>query len=314
MPTRSAGTFTITVRDHSGVLLSDVLRGVGNLAAGSPCTVSDIYNTTVGSGSTLLAMQLAASYSQVVTSADGTFDIADAPAGFTPTTNLRAHFARAFELKAGDVLTLEDLGVVASVHNGPLAESSVNSEALVLPDGRSLVLLSTDIFRWRKEGSGGAGISYVIVPYIPNTQTVDAGVCGGPALQIAALAITGDYVILISWWKRPPKDSCGNPQDPHLAFAGAAPGPDWEPFDPGDPEAAPVPTIATLEPDHGPVAGGALVTIRGSGFGDACVLTVDGVTVARTVVDSNTITYTAPPHAAGDVAVVVTNEDGTATP
>lgn len=305
-------TFVITLRDYPGVLLSGWTRIAQNLAAGSPCTLSDVYASNVG-GVAQLSFQLAAGYAEVVTSDHGTFDIADAPSGFMPTTNLRAVFARAFELQTGDSLTLEDVGVASAVHNGPYAETSVSTQNVALPDSRSLTLLRTDIFRVTKTGPG-IGASYAFLPYIPNTQTIDEGVCGGPPLQFPAFQLSGDYVIAIVWWKIPDRDACGNPQSPHLKVSETDPGPPWERFDPDDLEAAPVPTIATIEPDHGLTVGGDLVTIRGSGFGDACVLTVDGLEVDRTVVDANTITYLAPAHAAGPVDVVVTNEDGTATP
>lgn len=143
--------------------------------------------------------------------------------------------------------------------------------------------------------------------------TIYWGRTGGPSTATLGARITGGYFIVGFWWTIPARDQCGNPHTSRLKLVAATddPGPPWERLDPDDPDAAPTPTITLVEPDHGPIAGGDLVTIRGSGFGDACTVKIDGVAVpARTVVDQNTITYPAPAHVAGPVDVTVTNEDG----
>ncbi|MBT0771396.1 IPT/TIG domain-containing protein [Kineosporia sp. J2-2] len=71
------------------------------------------------------------------------------------------------------------------------------------------------------------------------------------------------------------------------------------------------PTIGTLTPAVGPVAGGTQVTITGTGF-----LLTSGVTFGGsagtgvTVINDNTLVVTTPAHAAGAVNVVVTNPVG----
>lgn len=80
---------------------------------------------------------------------------------------------------------------------------------------------------------------------------------------------------------------------------------------------ASVPVIYTFTPITGAAAGGTIVTIRGTGFTGTVAVT--GVKFGGTnatgwsVVDDDTIVAIAPAHAAGAVAVVVTNATGAST-
>src|SRR5690606_23103470 len=71
-----------------------------------------------------------------------------------------------------------------------------------------------------------------------------------------------------------------------------------------------IPTLGSLDPDAGPVAGGQTVTVTGSGFvSGLSTVTVDGSPVPATdvtVVSSTELTYVTPAHAAGQVDVSVT--------
>jgi hypothetical protein len=68
------------------------------------------------------------------------------------------------------------------------------------------------------------------------------------------------------------------------------------------------PTITTLDPDHGPAAGGNTVEVTGTGFTDASTAVVDGTTVPTTVTSGTTLSFVAPEHAAGPVDVTVDTE------
>jgi hypothetical protein len=72
------------------------------------------------------------------------------------------------------------------------------------------------------------------------------------------------------------------------------------------------PAITGIVPDEGPTAGGTVVTISGSGFTGATDV-VFSVTDATdfTVIDDETISAVAPPHAAGTVFVRIQTPDGT---
>lgn len=74
------------------------------------------------------------------------------------------------------------------------------------------------------------------------------------------------------------------------------------------------PNIASITPDTGAAAGGTAVTIEGTDFTGATVVTVGGVALtSRVVVDDTTITGVTGAHAAGDEDVVVTTPAGSDT-
>ena len=76
----------------------------------------------------------------------------------------------------------------------------------------------------------------------------------------------------------------------------------------------PIPTFLTIAPVSGPIAGGSIVEITGTGFNGATAVTFDGVpATSYTVVNSTHITATTPAHATGPTDVVITTAGGTAT-
>ncbi len=73
--------------------------------------------------------------------------------------------------------------------------------------------------------------------------------------------------------------------------------------------AAPTPTA--INPTSGPMAGGTVVTISGTGFRAGATVSIGGAAATGvTVVSAASITATTPAHACGTVNVVVTNTDG----
>ena len=78
-------------------------------------------------------------------------------------------------------------------------------------------------------------------------------------------------------------------------------------------EFAPAPTIGTVSPASGPTTGGTSVTITGTGFGPTAGLEVDGVLTTVTAQSATTLSYVTPPHAVGNVGLVVTTLGGTTT-
>lgn len=123
--------------------------------------------------------------------------------------------------------------------------------------------------------------------------------------------ITGGYVIIAWWWTRPEKDACGNSQESRFILAEEQPDSTYDKLDPEDSDAHPTPVIDTIEPDHGPIAGGDALVIKGSGFGDDATVTVGGnPATSVNVVSQYRIECVTPAHAAGSTDVVVTNVDG----
>lgn len=74
------------------------------------------------------------------------------------------------------------------------------------------------------------------------------------------------------------------------------------------------PDAAAIAPATGPVAGGTIVTITGTGFLGATGVTFDGLAAAVTVDSDTQLTVVSPPHAAGAVNVVVQHPLGDAAP
>ena len=73
----------------------------------------------------------------------------------------------------------------------------------------------------------------------------------------------------------------------------------------------PAPTIGTITPADGPIAGGTSLTITGSGFVNGAMVLLDGLVLSgASVVSSTSITAFTPPHIAGAAPLRVMNPDG----
>jgi hypothetical protein len=71
------------------------------------------------------------------------------------------------------------------------------------------------------------------------------------------------------------------------------------------------PTVTSTSPAGGPLAGGSLVTIKGTGFNSGATATFAGAgAVATTFVDSTTLRATTPANSAGIKSLTVTNPGG----
>lgn len=73
--------------------------------------------------------------------------------------------------------------------------------------------------------------------------------------------------------------------------------------------ANPAPTITSIVPNSGSIAGGTSVTINGTGFLSNPTVKFGGVNATGVSATATSITATTPAHAAGKVDVVVTNSD-----
>ena len=73
---------------------------------------------------------------------------------------------------------------------------------------------------------------------------------------------------------------------------------------------APAPTLTSVAPAGGPTTGGTALTLTGTGFLSGATVTVGGTAASGvTVVNSTTMTATAPAHTAGTVGVTMINAD-----
>src|SRR5439155_1483593 len=73
------------------------------------------------------------------------------------------------------------------------------------------------------------------------------------------------------------------------------------------------PTIGSISPNGGPLAGGQSVTISGTNLGNATSVAFGGTAGTITANSATSISVTTPAHAAGAVDVVVTTSGGAAT-
>ncbi len=83
------------------------------------------------------------------------------------------------------------------------------------------------------------------------------------------------------------------------------------------PNGGPIPTSTGLTPPSGPTAGGTTVTVTGTNFTPGTTVAIDGgapITPSSIAPDGTSLTFVTPPHAAGPVAVTVTNATGTSGP
>ena len=72
----------------------------------------------------------------------------------------------------------------------------------------------------------------------------------------------------------------------------------------------PAPSVTSIAPSSGPIAGGTAVTITGANFVSGATVSFGGsAATGVSVVNSTTINATTPAHAAGAVSVTVTNPD-----
>jgi hypothetical protein len=71
-----------------------------------------------------------------------------------------------------------------------------------------------------------------------------------------------------------------------------------------------VPSVVSVSPANGPLAGGSTVTITGTELASASSVTFGGVTATFVVADPTHLSATVPAHAAGAVDVVVTGSGG----
>ena len=80
--------------------------------------------------------------------------------------------------------------------------------------------------------------------------------------------------------------------------------------DPTNPSSNPAPTVTSITPSSGNIAGGTAVTVTGTGFLAGATVKIGGTAATGvTLVSSTSITAVAPAHAAGAVNVMVTNTD-----
>ena len=137
-----------------------------------------------------------------------------------------------------------------------------------------------------------AGALPDVIALVANAQDAAAGRFTETALRVGVLPSAG-------------------PAAATLDLASASVGPN------GGPVVQALPVATGIDPDHGPEAGGTLVTITGTDFTSDATVRIDGgsaITPSSIDPGGTALTYLAPPHAPGPVGVTVTTADGTTDP
>jgi hypothetical protein len=292
-----SGTFSVALADLDAQLSGFVRTTYDFFPHGVP-SIRDAYLlNSPGSGSILVGLSAG---DTVQSSADGTFLVEAAPAGWRPSINLAFRMAGEWELfDAGDSISF---GVYLSAPSysqaGPGYFHNQNI-VIAIPDYRSWVLLSTDL--------------YEVLGAVPTAYSIRLERQAGLGFRLS-----GNYDIVAFWWTLPETTPCGERDTSHLAYAAEQPDPPagalgvFQRLDPDDPDAAPLPIIKNVEPNHG--RPGTAVNIFGSGFGDDCNVQFDGVDADGIVVHSQFwVSCTAPLHANGFANIAVINPDGVST-
>ena len=199
----------------------------------------------------------------------------------------------------------------------PAGTAGAQNVVVTNPDGQS-GSLSGGFTYVTPAPSGGGGVSLpgpTVVSISPSSGTTAGGInvtitganfMGGATVTIGGTAATGINVVsTTSITATTPVGTAGaqnvvvtNPDGQSSTLSG------------GFTYLAPAPTVTSISPNSGPIAGGTNVTIAGTNFVSGATVTIGGTAATGINVASSTaITATTPAGTAGVQNVVVTNPD-----
>jgi hypothetical protein len=300
----SGSPFSTTVPWPAGITATQV--GPVTVTPGNPNTgtatfalanVFAVPSATVTASATVTcaSTQTGAGSGLAVSPASGTSGSVTIPLDFTQeggscTVNFTLSDGPAGPYGAG---TTQTSGALTA--NPPaLPVTSANFNAVGLPTG--IRVTST------YAGGGGVGWAINVIPSPPSCP---------PAISDTPTRTGGPWSTPVSV----PPCSTGTTVDVRITYTYAGQN---QSIDLGNvaviPPVVPAPTVTSLSPAAGPVAGGTVVTITGTGFTAATSVNFGGnLGTSVTVVSDTQITVTSPSGSAGAVAVTVTTPGGTST-
>ena len=198
-------------------------------------------------------------------------------------------------------LTVDLVGVAVIEGSVTIAQASCETPTAVVP---SAATIDPD------EGptSGGTDVTITGTGFVPGATSVTIGGITVPPGEVT-VAPGGESLDFTT-----PPHAAGE-VDVTVTTPGGTTGPLAFTYVAPDP----APTADDVDPDQGPTTGGTVVVVTGTGFvpGETTV-TIGGVVIPADEVDvaddGTSLSFTTPPHAAGEVELTVTTPDGTTDP
>jgi hypothetical protein len=315
--------------------------GYSVVITGTNFTASPLPTVTVGgtavsvtySSSTQLTIismppKAAGTVDVVVTTTDGTsantaaddFTYLQAPvvSGLSPTSGLVA---------GGNTVTITGTGFTganAVSFGGSIVSPTVNSDTTITVTAPAHVAGTVDVLVVHPTNGTSANTiadnyTYLGVPVVSSLSPSTGPIAGGNAVTITGLSLTGALVVTFggtstafvvtgdtSITATAPAHAAGTVDVFVTTAQGTSANTAADDYTYGD-----LPVVTSLSPTTGPISGGTVVTITGTGFTGATSVTFGGTAAAITSVTATTITVTAPAHTAGTVDVLVTTPAGT---
>ena len=217
----------------------------------------------------------------------------------------------------GDVTEVSIAGVAASIQ-------SVKDGVVTAITGEAATAGAGDVVLTTSEGVTGTlagGFTYGTAPTVDAIDPSSGPIGGGTTVTITGTGFLDGATVTIKGVSASVEkvDASGKTITATTGVVGTAgvgsivvtnPGGLASTLSEGFTYLAPAPTVTSVTPTTGPLAGGTAITITGTGFTTGATVTLGGTAAtAVTVTSATTITATTPARTAGAVTLTVTNPD-----
>ena len=210
-------------------------------------------------------------------------------------------------------------GATLSIGSGTAASVNVINDTTITAVTPSGTAGAVDVVVTTSGGSGtlAGGYTYVAAPTVTGISPGSGPASGGTIVTITGTNFTGATVVHFGSTSATPTVN-SDTQITVTSPAGSGTV-DVTVTTPGGTSATSsadqftynvaAPTVTSVTPSSGPLAGGTSITITGTGFVSGASVTIGGTTAASSFVSSTSLTATTPSGTAGAKSVVVTNPD-----
>ncbi|MBE0610789.1 MAG: IPT/TIG domain-containing protein, partial [Dehalococcoidia bacterium] len=314
-----------TAGGYSVVVTGTDFTGVtGVTVGGTPVTANVVNDTTITISS--MPPHIAETVDVIVTdpidgpsTATDNFTYLQAPvvSSLSPTNGLVA---------GGNTVTITGLGFTGATSvsfGGTAAAITAVTATTITVTAPAHAAGTVDVFVTTPVDTSANTIAdnytYLDVPVVSSLTPTTGPIAGGNNVTITGLSLTGALVVTFggtstafvvtgdtSITATAPAHAAGTVDVLVTTAQGTSANTAADDYTYGD-----LPVVTSLSPTTGPIAGGTVVTITGTGFTGATSVTFGGTAAVITAVTATTITVTAPAHTAGTVDVLVTTPSGT---